>query len=210
VSHSSEVVIRDLRPADQGAAIELLSDAFVDFPGMQVIVGSGPGARDRLRRIYQLELEPGSNVSALAAESDGRLMGALTYTDSPGCSAMSAGRTFRFMRIAGPRIFGALRMLGRIEQVHPKSAHRHLPTVGVAPEMQGAGIGRALMLEFCRRCDADGRAGYLETIRVSEPSTPPLERFYQSLGFEVSDVIPVTADWDVLTMTRSAAPGYRD
>jgi hypothetical protein len=69
--------------------------------------------------------------------------------------------------------------------------------------MQAAGIGRRLMEEFDRRCDADGMTGYLETIRWSDPAKPSHERFYGSLGFEVTDVIPMTDAWAVLTMTRA-------
>ena len=96
-----DVEIRDLRPADQGAAVELLSDAFLEFPGMQVIVGTGAGARDRLRRIYEMEFEPAAGIRAIAAVVDGRLVGALTYADAPTCSANDAGRTFLEWDITG-------------------------------------------------------------------------------------------------------------
>jgi hypothetical protein len=46
--------------------------------------------------------------------------------------------------------------------------------------------------------------GYLETIRWSDPAKPSHERFYGSLGFEITDVIPMTDAWEVLTMTRLA------
>jgi GNAT superfamily N-acetyltransferase len=203
VPQPSDVLIRDLRPADQGAAIDVFVESFLDFPALQVLVGTGEGARDRLRRMFAMEFEPESRLRAIVAELDGRVVGALTYGDTPACSAMSAGRMVRFMRIAGTRIFSALRMFGRIEKVHPKRPHRHLPSVGVDPAMQAAGIGRRLMEEFDRRCDADGMTGYLETIRWSDPAKPSHERFYGSLGFEVTDVIPMTDAWEVLTMTRA-------
>ena len=132
------VVIRDLRPADQTAAIDVLTEAFIDFPALQVLVGVGADARTRLRRVYALELEENSHESALVAERGGRILGALTYNDSPACSAASAGGTLRFMRIAGTRVFGAIRFFGRIERVHPKTTHRHLPSVGVDPRNRGA------------------------------------------------------------------------
>jgi ribosomal protein S18 acetylase RimI-like enzyme len=197
------VAIRDLRPRDIDAAVDVLSAAFIDFPVLQVLVGTDDDARARLRRIYAMELEPDSHVSAVVAEQDGRIVGALTFNDSPACSAPGAGRTLRFMRIAGTRVFGAIRVFGRIEKVHPKTPHRHLPTVGVDPDRQGAGIGRLLMQDFVRRCDEDAIAAYLETIRWSDASKPSHEHFYRSLGFEVSDVIPMTDTWQVLTMARS-------
>lgn len=201
-----DLVIRDLRPADRARATDLLAGAFADFPAMQVVVGSGAGARDRLRRTFALEFEPGSPVSALAAELNGRLVGALTYLDSPACSEMSTGRMLRFVRIAGPRIVRALRMFRRIEQAHPSSAHRHLPSIAVLPELQSRGIGHLMMEAFHERADAAGRPAYLETIRWADASLPSLERFYVSQGYAVADEIPMTEAWSVLTMTRPVQP----
>lgn len=200
-----DVVIRDLRPADVPATVDVLAASFLEFPALQVMVGSGRGAPERMARLFAMELEPDSGMSTLVAEVDGRVVGALTYLDSPACSMMSAGRTVRFMRLAGPRLFGTMRMLGRIERVHPRASHRHLPTIGVEPRMQQRGIGHRLMEVLGMRCDADGKVGYLETIRWTDTARPSHERFYGRLGYAVSDVIPMTDEWSVLTMTRPPA-----
>ena len=62
--------------------------------------GNDDGTRGRLKRMFAMEFEPDAHVAAMAAELDGRLVGALTYLDSPGCSTMSAGRALRFLRMA--------------------------------------------------------------------------------------------------------------
>jgi ribosomal protein S18 acetylase RimI-like enzyme len=199
-----EVVVRDLRDHEVATAVDVFVESFLDFPALQVMTGSGAGARARMARMFAIQFEPEAHISALAAEIDGHVVGALTYTDSPRCSAMSAGRMLRFVRIAGPRIFRAMRMLGRIERAHPKTTHRHLPTIGVDPALQGRGIGRRLMEEFDRRCDAAGVEAYLETIRWADATRPSHERFYGRLGYAVADVIPMTEEWSVLTMRRPA------
>lgn len=197
------VTARDLRrPAEEDAAVELLTDAFLDFPAMRVLVGSDDGARARLRHMFALEFDASSHLSALGAELDGRLVGALTYVDAPDCSAMSAGRIVSFMRIAGPRVVRAMRMFGRIERAHPGTAHRHLPTVGVSPALQSQGVGTALMDAFHERCDRDGTVAYLETIRWTDPDKPSHERFYRRLGYAIAAVVPMTDEWEVLTMIR--------
>jgi ribosomal protein S18 acetylase RimI-like enzyme len=200
-----DVIIRDLRSSDVPAAVDRLADAFLDFPAMHMFAGSDDGARDRLRRMFAMEFEPAARITVIVAEAEGRLAGALTYVDSPSCSAMSAGRALRFMRIAGPRIVRAMRMFGRIERVHPKAPHRHLPTIGVSPRLQSQGVGQRLMEAFGDRCDAAGRMAYLETIRWADSAKPSHERFYGRLGYAVSDIIPMTEDWSVLTMSRTAA-----
>ncbi len=182
--------------------MDLLTAAFLDFPALQVMAGTDAEARHRMARMFAMEFEPESAMFALVAESDGRVVGVLTYADSPACSAMSAGRMVRFMRIAGPRVFRTMRMFGRIERVHPRTPHRHLPSLGVHPELQNQGIGRRLMEEFDRRCDHHGMEAYLETVRWADPARPSHERFYGRLGYVLADIIPMTDDWSVLTMIR--------
>ena len=201
-----DVIVRELRPADEAPAIELLADAFLDFPAMHLLVGDDSGSRDRLKRVFAMEFEPASHLSALVAELDSRIVGALTWVDSPGCSDFSANRMVRFVRIAGPRIFRTLRAFGRIERAHLRTPHRHLPTIGVAPELQSAGIGHRLLEVFDAGCDRVGRPGYLETVRWADPAMPSLERFYERQGYTVATVIPMTAEWSVLTMFRPPAP----
>lgn len=197
------LAVRELRrPAEDAAAIELLTDAFLDFPAMRVLVGQDDGARARLRRLFAMELDPSAPVTVLGAELDGSLVGALTHVDSPGCASRSAGHILGFMRIAGPRVVRAMRMFGRIERSHPRTPHRHLPSVGVSPAWQARGVGRALMDAFNEGCDTDGKVAYLETIRWADPSRPSHERFYGRLGYRVTDVVPMTDEWEVLTMTR--------
>ena len=50
---------------------------------------------------------------------------------------MSAGRMVRFVRIAGPRIFRAMRMFGRIERAHPGRRTATCRPSGVRPALQG-------------------------------------------------------------------------
>jgi len=37
-----------------------------------------------------------------------------------------------------------------------------------------------------------------------DPSKPSHERFYGRLGYVVSDVVPMTDEWEVLTMIRQS------
>ncbi|MEX1295568.1 MAG: GNAT family N-acetyltransferase [Candidatus Limnocylindrales bacterium] len=137
---------------------------------MRVLVGHDDGARGRLQRIFALELGDSARLSALGAEIDGRLVGVLTFVDSPGCTSRSAAQLLGFVRVAGPRVVRAVRMVGRIERAHPRSPHRHLPSVGVSPAWQAQGVGTALMDAFHERCDAMGRR---PTSRPSAGPIPP-------------------------------------
>jgi ribosomal protein S18 acetylase RimI-like enzyme len=56
--------------------------------------------------------------------------------------------------------------------------HWHLGPVAVDLELQGQGIGRELMSEFCARMDSAGETGYLETDKARNVE------FYRKFGFQ--------------------------
>lgn len=65
-------------------------------------------------------------------------------------------------------------------QAHPQEPHWYLPFLGVIPDFQGEGIGRALLEASLVQCDAAGLPAYLES---TNPRNVPL---YRRHGFEVS------------------------
>jgi ribosomal protein S18 acetylase RimI-like enzyme len=67
----------------------------------------------------------------------------------------------------------------------PDEPHVHLGPLAVDRELQGQGIGSVMLAEHCRRLDADGALGYLETDKAENV------RFYSKQGYEVVDEAPV-------------------
>src|SRR5690606_31478065 len=49
------------------------------------------------------------------------------------------------------------------EKRHPHMPHYYLLGLGVEPDLQGRGIGTALMRPILERCDAEGVPAYLES-----------------------------------------------
>lgn len=80
------------------------------------------------------------------------------------------------------------RMLGLFELAdkhHPAEPHEYLFFVGVRPESQGGGIGRALTVPVLERADAAGRPCYLEA------SSTGSRRLYERLGFRaINEIAP--------------------
>jgi ribosomal protein S18 acetylase RimI-like enzyme len=68
-------------------------------------------------------------------------------------------------------------------RLHPQEPHWYLPLIGVDPAHQGKGLGSALLKHALARCDAEGRAAYLESSNIKNV---PL---YERHGFEVLRVI---------------------
>lgn len=93
------------------------------------------------------------------------------------------------------RLSRAAALAGAMEG-HPAEPHYYLAFVGVAPNRQRHGMGRALLQETLARVDRAGAPAYLEN------SNPRNLRLYQELGFRVikevragKDAPPLFAMW---------------
>lgn len=73
-----------------------------------------------------------------------------------------------------------LRMVGRMEKVHPKEPHWYLGIVGADPGRQGTGAGGAVIDSVLETCDAEGVPAFLESSKERNIS------YYERFGFEVT------------------------
>jgi GNAT superfamily N-acetyltransferase len=200
---SPPVDIRDARVGDRRAVVDIFADSFRDFPPLASIVGTDAGADGRRRRMMQATLAVSSSkLHVLVAVQDGRVVGALTYADSPACTAVTGFQARTYLRVYGRRLPAMARSVIAILRMHPRTPHRHLPMVGVDPARWGEGIGGLLLSEYCRRCDEAGLPGYLETVRYARSGRPSHERLYGRHGFHVEHVAALDPEWSLLGMTR--------
>jgi len=197
-------VVRDFRPEDREAAIEVLAASFTGFGPLDQVVGDDDKAQDRRRGMYAMALRAGTKQTVIVAERDGRIEGVLTYADRPDCIP-GARDGLAAVRIAGPRLLALIRDFRMVGKAHPRTPHRHLPALGVRPEAQGQGVGGLLMREYTRRCDEAGLEGYLETVRWADPARRAQERLYERHGFTVAELVPMTDDWSMVSMKLPAA-----
>ena len=208
MSPELRTVVRDFRPEDREAALEVLAASFAGFGPLDQVVGDDDKAPDRRRRVFESAFKEGAKQAVIVAERDGRIEGVLTYADRPDCIP-STRDSLAAVRIAGPRLLALIRDFRKVGEAHPGTPHRHLPVLGVRPEAQGLGIGGLLMAEYCRRCDEAGLEGYLETTRWADPSRRAQERLYERHGFAVAEVVPMTDDWSMVSMKRPATTTAR-
>ena len=204
MSEEPRTIVRDFRPEDRDAAIEVLAASFQGFAPLDQVAGVDDKAQDRRRRMFEMTFKEGAKQDVIVAERDGRIEGVLTYADRPDCIP-GVRDSLAAVRIAGPRLLTLVRDFRKVGKAHPRTPHRHLPVLGVLPEAQGLGIGGLLMSEYARRCDEAGLEGYLETTRWADASRRAQERLYERHGFVVAQVVPMTDDWSMVTMRRPAA-----
>jgi ribosomal protein S18 acetylase RimI-like enzyme len=94
-----------------------------------------------------------------------------------------------------------LRLLNLVETKHPQEPHWYLASLGTAVELQGKGVGSALMRPVLEHCDGEGIPCYLESSK--ERNLP----FYRRHGFEVVEELALPGDGPpVWTMWREPRP----
>lgn len=195
--------VRQLTPAEKGAAAGVLTRGMLDNPIHVQAFGADAG-----RRAHTLEVMFGTVVGqqlargvVLGAFREGGLAGVCGVMPPGDCPSAADGKLPRLLALV--RDSGA-RNAGRVLEwvrdwsgTDPSIEHWHIGPFAVEPRLQGQGIGRALLSACCRRVDEDGRAAYLENDKAE--NLPLLEHF----GFEVEDRHPVL-DTPIWFMLRAA------
>ncbi len=182
--------IRSAQMAEVDALAATLANAFGDDPMFRWVTGAEPAesiesklqvlfgalAKQQLRRDDHLVFtsEDGFGVAVWMHPNQWKMPPLTTLRVLP---AMVRSLGTRF-----PRMLGAF---SAIEKVHPEAEHYFLEALGTARQMQGKGLGSALIRPMLERCDAEGMPAYLES---SNPQNIP---FYARHGFQPTGEIVV-------------------
>jgi ribosomal protein S18 acetylase RimI-like enzyme len=183
MDHPPDTVIRRMTPADMNAVCKVIGLAFADNPSTLANVR---GDRTRARRVMQDAARVakfGRRWSyALVAEQGGTLVGALNAAEWPHCQmgiaekAKTAPSMVWIMKTALPRAFT---MMNKRQARDPHKPHWHIGPIGVRPNVQGSGVGRALLATFLTTADELDAAVFLET------DVDRNVEFYEGFGFAV-------------------------
>lgn len=185
---SGPPLVRLARAEEISAASEVLTDAFVDEDGLNYWLKQG-AAKDRVRRVFfdaavREVVHPMRQLDV--AQADGALAGAAIWL-KPGDRAFDLPPLRELMltpllfRVAGIEGMRKATTLGRqLTSLHPHVPHAHLVFLGVAPSMQGRGVGSAMLKHALAPLDRSGTYAYLEA------STERNIALYQRHGFVVT------------------------
>lgn len=198
--------LRAAQRSDVPAISAVFARAFYDDP-INVRVIPDPAQRiTRSTRLFatlarQVHLPFGGCELAL---HDGRLAAAALW-DPPGHHNPSARRglltIMGLTRALGPQASLMRAIVGEMDRLRPKESHWYLGIIGTEPELQGTGIGTALMRSGLQKCDADGQPAYLES---SKNSNVP---YYENFGFRVTQELPTPNGPTLWPMWRDAGGG---
>jgi len=200
-----------LAPGDAEPAAEILARAFLDSPVYVTVLG---GHAERARKAALLRVKRGfvrmtaHHGASLVARVLDRPAGValvmppraypLSLLDeirqASGCATTGPGAIRRFLRLSA-----------YVRRRHIEEPHFYLMALGVLPELQGRGIGRALLAELHARADALGAPAYLETEKAINV------RLYESVGYRVltdEEIpgLPGVRMWTMRRDPRAATP----
>jgi GNAT superfamily N-acetyltransferase len=184
---------QDIRPLKA-----VLAEAFFEDPILGWLMPKDSKRLARLRRYFAIELRH-------LALARGRVW---TTSDLAGAALSLAPGAWRSpLRVTllegsafGVHLSRAARLGAAIEWRHLRGPHYYVRDVGVLPDMQGRGLGRALLRPTLERCDREGLPAYLEA--SSERSA----ELYERLGFQITRELRVGGSPPLRLMVRPAQP----
>ena len=179
------MAVRPVQEQDIGALALALTRAFHDDPVTRWVYAGEPKRPQWAERFFAWQLKRllPQDVSWTTADGAG---GAALWA-LPDRWRESVRETLSLARLTLPavlpRLPRVLRGLGQVEVRHPSERHLYLAVLGVDPELQGQGVGSALIRPGLDLCDRERLPAYLETGKEANVA------FYGRHGFRVVDRI---------------------
>lgn len=179
----------------------VLADAFLEDPVFGWLIPQAGRRQARLRRYFGIELRryalPHGHVW-----TTGDLAGAMLNLP-PGKWRVPPRTTLLHGTAFGVQVVRAARLGAAMELRHARLArgpHHYVRDIGVHPDMQGLGLGSALMRPTLDRCDREGLPAYIEA--SSERSAV----LYERLGFQLIEELRVWGSPPLRLMLRAPRP----
>jgi GNAT superfamily N-acetyltransferase len=189
------------------AAARVLARAFHDDPLQTYVFPDDAERAERSPAHFAALLRYGLRFGQVLT-TEGEPLGAAVWLPPDGWDVTperaAAGGLDRLPELLGEQAASRFeRALGAIAPFHHQDVpaeHWYTMVVGVAPEGQARGLGRALLAPVMRQADAAGLPCYLET---SQAANVP---FYERLGFRVlRDVVEPESRLRLWTFRRDPA-----
>jgi GNAT superfamily N-acetyltransferase len=195
---------RQATAADADDLAQLLATIFLHDPVFDWTARTGQKRAEGLRRFFLWVLRVRAiPFGEVWTTDDGNAIAAWL---PPGAPASPGGIVEQvrllpmFVNLCGwSRLLRGSAMADCMEKKHPPENHFYLAFLGVAPPMQGMGLGSAILEATLKRVDASGLPAYLEN---SNPKNTPL---YRRNGFAVRGNIEPRGAPPMLAMWRPAA-----
>lgn len=198
--------VRVVPPVQSDAVLDVLCDAFFDYPVMRHVLGPTPDYAERLRTLVALFVAGRANPLGLllgVANDDGTLSAA-AVVDLPG--KRIALPSFEQLREAawgdlGPDARSRYEAYVSASRSFDHSApHHHLGLIGVRSSHQGSGLSRVLLEHLHSLADADpASAGVSLTTELHRNV-----RLYEHFGYDLAGHARVAPELETWSFFRPA------
>jgi GNAT superfamily N-acetyltransferase len=173
-------IIKRYVAAERAPAVKVLADAFMTNPTH--VAAFGPEGLVQNQLFFRIGLEHMFTSTAFVAVVDDELLGYAHFAPSPSCLPpvdQLQGAAETFLKPLGDAVPRLVEWFSTWSRLDPGEPHVHLGPIGVSPEVQGRGVGTALMNCYIDHLEREAAAGYLET------NKPENVEFYRKFGFVV-------------------------
>ncbi|MBA2644732.1 MAG: GNAT family N-acetyltransferase [Solirubrobacterales bacterium] len=185
MSGAADLAVDDLGREHVQEAVGVLARGMRDNPVHVAAWGPDPERRRRIiERLFSGLFRVFAAQTPICVRREGRIVAATGIAPAGTCqpTARQSLALTPAMLSMGPR---SLARTGRWIRAwaarDPDEPHVHLGPLAVDAHLQGQGIGSVLLAEYCRRLDATGEVGYLETDKAENVG------FYAKQGFETTE-----------------------
>jgi len=185
--------IRRARLEDVSRIARLFTASFAQDPIFQWLARSGKGRDAALQRFFYWTMRERSLPHGETWMTEDGMAAAAwipPYSEAQDVTLMDEIRLLpTILRLTGlSRLPRGAAMAAAMEHSHPKEPYFYLALIGVAPGVQGSGLGASLLADTLARVDASGTGAYLEN---SNARNIPL---YERAGFSVKEEIRARKD----------------
>jgi GNAT superfamily N-acetyltransferase len=180
----------------------VLAEAFLDDPVFGWLMPEDSKRLERLRRYFGIELRHYALPRGRVWTTSDLAGAALTLP--PGAWRAPLRTTLMEGSAFGIHLSRAARIGAAIEWRHtrrPRKPHYYVRDIGVHPDMQGKGLGGALLRPTLERCDQEGLPAYLEA------SSERNAALYERHGFRLVEELRVGGSPPLRLMLRQPSQG---
>jgi GNAT superfamily N-acetyltransferase len=176
----------------------VLAEAFFEDPVLGWLMPDESKRRARLRRFFAIELRHVALARGRVWTTSDLTGAALSLP--PGAWRVPPRATLLEGTAFGVHLPRAARLGAAMELRHVREPHYYVRDVGVHPDMQGNGLGSALLRPTLDRCDREGLPAYLEA------SSERNAALYERLGFQITGELRVGGSPPLRLMLRPPNP----
>jgi ribosomal protein S18 acetylase RimI-like enzyme len=201
----AQFTIRKALSDDMEQLAEVCARAFEHDPLTDWLVEDQSNALQAERQMFLAEWQISKRYDLIFTDSDRQ---GVAVCRPPGANVTIGDRILQVWSMIGSiklskRMLAKIRLLLDVEKARPSELHYYLSLLAVAPEMQGKGLGSALMQPILDLSVREGKPAYLETETESNVG------FYSKKGFSVRQEI-ITSDGKSKVWTMWREPKMSD